>query len=66
MIRACSLLGMTGGFLCISPALRGSLSSGLTQAAVELDKYSPYSYAGVALALLCCLMLAFYKASAPR
>ena len=66
MLRACSLLGMTSGFLIISPGLRGSLLNGFAQAAAELDKYSPYSYFGVALALLGGLMAAFYKASAPR
>jgi hypothetical protein len=57
---------MTSGFLIISPGLRGSLLNGFAQAAAELDKYSPYSYFGVALALLGGLMAAFYKASAPR
>ena len=66
MLRACSLLGMASGFLVISPGLRGTVMDGFAQAAVALDKYSPYSYAGVALALLCGLMLAFFKGSAAR
>ncbi len=66
MLRAFSLLGMTSGFLMISPGLRGTLLNGLAQAAAELDKYSPYSYIGVALALLGGLMAAFSRASAPR
>jgi hypothetical protein len=57
---------MAGGFLVISPGMRETVTTGFAQAAAELDKYSPYSYAGVALALLGGLMLAFYKSSAPR
>ena len=66
MVRAFSILGMTSGFLIISPGLRGSLLNGFAQAAAGLDKYSPYSYAGVALALLGGFFLAFSKGSAPR
>ena len=66
MLRACSLLGMASGFLVISPGLRGTVTDGLTLAAAGLDKYSPYSYAGVAFALLGGLILAFLKGSAAR
>ena len=66
MLRACSLLGLAGGFLIISPALRETLLTGIAQAAAGLDKYSPYSYAGVALALLGGLMVVFWKGSAAR
>jgi hypothetical protein len=51
MLRAISLLGMAGGFLLISPSLRGSVLSGLGQATLEMSKYSPYSYIVLALAL---------------
>jgi hypothetical protein len=66
MVRACSLVGLASGFLIISPGLRGSLLNGFAQAAAGLDKYSPYSYFGVALVLLGGLMAAFAKGSAPR
>ena len=66
MLRACSLLGMASGFLIISPGLRGTLLNGIAQAAAGLDKYSPYSYAIVALVLLGGLMAAFAKGSAAR
>ena len=66
MLRAFSLLGMTGGFLVISPGMRGAILDGFAVAAAELDKYSPYSYAGVMLALLGGLVLAFSKGSAAR
>jgi hypothetical protein len=66
MLRAFSLVGLASGFLIISPGLRGSLLNGFAQAAAGLDKYSPYSYAVVTLALLGGLMAAFAKGSAPR
>jgi hypothetical protein len=66
MLRAFSLLGMASGFLIISPGLRGTVLDGFALAAAGLDKYSPYSYIAVALALLAGLMAAFSRASAPR
>jgi hypothetical protein len=66
MLRACSLVGLASGFLIISPGLRGTLVNGIAQAATGLDKYSPYSYALVALALLGGLVAAFSKGAAPR
>ena len=66
MVRAFSILGMTSGFLIISPGLRGTVLNGIAQAAAGLDTYSPYSYAGVALALLGGLFLTFSKGAAPR
>jgi hypothetical protein len=57
---------MASGFLIISPGLRGTLLDGFAQAAAQLDRYSPYSYAGVALALFGGLVAAFHKGSAAR
>ena len=51
MIRVMSLLGMTSGFLLISPSLRGSALNVLGRATFFLDLYSPYSYITLALAL---------------
>ena len=66
MLRTCSLLGMASGFLIISPGLRGTLLDGFAQAAAQLDRYSPYSYAGVAFALFGGLVAAFSKGSTAR
>jgi hypothetical protein len=49
MIRLISILGMTSGFLLISPPFRGSVLSGLASAIAVLAQYSPYSYLGLAL-----------------
>jgi hypothetical protein len=57
---------MASGFLIISPGLRGALLNGFAQAVAGMDKYSPYSYAAVALALLGGLVAAFSKGAAPR
>jgi hypothetical protein len=57
---------MAVGFLIISPGLRETVLNGFAQAAAGLDKYSPYSYVGVALALIGCLVAVFSRASAPR
>jgi hypothetical protein len=51
MLRVISIFGMAGGFLLISPSLRGSVLTGLGHATFELGKYSPYSYIALALAL---------------
>ena len=66
MLRGCSLVGLASGFLIISPGLRETLLNGFAQAAAGLDKYSPYSYAAVGLALLGGLVAAFTKGAAPR
>jgi hypothetical protein len=51
LIRVMSLLGLTGGFLLISPSLRATALEGLGRAMFELAKYSPYSYIALAVAL---------------
>ena len=53
LIRIISLLGMTGGFLLISPSLRGTVMFGLSRMMLEMAKYSPYSYIVLALAIGC-------------
>ena len=49
MIRLMSLLGMTGGFLLISPSLRGSALNGIGRAMFTMDQFSPYSYIVLAI-----------------
>ena len=50
MIRAISLLSFGGGFLMISPNLRTLMLGQLVTAIGGLDKYSPWSYIGCAVA----------------
>jgi len=42
---------MSSGFLIISPPFRASALNGLGLAIFQLDKYSPWSYIALALAL---------------
>ena len=65
MIRVMSLLGMTSGFLLISPSLRGSALNVLGRATFALDKYSPYSYIAMALVLGAAAILSLSSAK-PR
>jgi hypothetical protein len=66
MIRAFSLLGLGGGFLAISPALRNTLMQGFTQGMGFLSDYSPYSYIGLVVAIFGLMMLSLCRSSAPR
>jgi len=45
------MLGMTGGFLLISPSFRGSVLNGLGSITSEMSKYGPYSYIALAVAV---------------
>jgi len=52
MLRIFSLLAMAGGFLVISPSLRGTVMHGFADVVNTLNNYSPYSYVFLGLALL--------------
>jgi hypothetical protein len=45
------MFGFGALFLLISPSLRESVLFGLGQAMLQLSKYSPYSYIGLAMVL---------------
>ena len=66
MVRALSLIGLTGGFLVISPALRDSVADTFADASNGLEAYSPYSYVGVGALIFVCLWFYFSRGSAPR
>jgi hypothetical protein len=66
MIRAVGLFGLGGGFLMISPKLRETLYESASAVVASMERYSPYSYIGAGVGLMCLLMLTLYKASAPR
>jgi hypothetical protein len=66
MIRTIGIVGMAGGFLVISPALRqGALQTGL-QIGTYLDSHSPYSYAVVAAAIVGTMVLLARSVGAKR
>jgi len=56
MLRALSLFAMAGGFLVISPSLRGTVMHGFADVVNTLNAYSPYSYVFLGLALLFSLL----------
>lgn len=66
MIRLLSLMGLGGGFLMISPELRGTVLSGLAAAEQTLNRYSPVSYVVLGLALLLGLVMSFRQGAQPR
>jgi len=66
MVRALSLVGLTGGFLAISPSLRDTVVVTVSQAATGLEEYSPYSYVGLGFAIFVGLLFYFSRGSAPR
>jgi len=51
MLRVVSLFAMSSGFLLISPPLRGSALAGLGRVMFEMDKYSPWSFIVLAIAV---------------
>jgi hypothetical protein len=66
MVRAISLIAMTGCFLMMSPKLRDSIEGGYFQAGITMDQNSPYSYIALGIALVGGLMIYMFKASQPR
>jgi hypothetical protein len=65
-LRILSLSGLAGGFLLISPTLREDLTFYLGAFVGEVDKYSPYSYVGLAFAVIGIFMMSLVRSSAPR
>ena len=66
MIRAIGLLGLTGGFIMLSPNFRGALVDAFQQGVVSMDQHSPYSYVIAAIAAIGGFMVFVYKSSQPR
>lgn len=57
---------MSGGFLLISPKLRDQLLGVCGDFANQVDKYSPYSYVVLGLALVGGLALTLNSSPRPR
>jgi hypothetical protein len=66
MLRALGSCGLGILFLIISPALRQSVMDGLDSLGKQIQMYSPFSYVGIAIAVLAVLMLCLYRAAQPR
>ena len=66
ILRVLSLCGLGGGFLLISPSLRGGVNTAMATLVSSLNQYSPWSYVGAALALFGLLMISMVRASQPH
>ncbi len=66
MIRFLSISGMTGGFLMISPALRGNVLKQYAALVAILNDCSPWSYLGIGVLIFALLTIELYQNAVPR
>jgi hypothetical protein len=66
MIRALSIGGMTGGFLMISPGMRGQVINGYSMVVNTLNDYSPWSYVAIGVVIFVLLTIELYRHAVPR
>jgi hypothetical protein len=66
MLRACSMLGLGGGFLMISPSLRGSITESLGKFTLQMELYSPWSYIGGGVLVLLALATSLCRGARPQ
>jgi hypothetical protein len=59
-------MGLGGGFLMISPKLRGDVNGSLAAFTQQMAFYAPYSYIGGVVVLLAALMIMMYRGAQPR
>ena len=66
MLRTMAWAGMGGGFLMISPSLRGTVMGAFAAVVGKIEANSPYSYVALGVALLLGLGMSFKQGSRPR
>ena len=66
MIRLVSIGGMTGGFLMISPGLRGTLVKGYSMLVDTLNDSSPWSYLAIGVAIFVLMTIELYRHAIPK
>jgi hypothetical protein len=66
MVRAIALIGMTGGFLAISPDLRDTVVDTISAAAIGIEDHGPYSYIGLGFVMFVALLYYFSRGHAQR
>ncbi len=66
MIRLASIGGMTGGFLMISPGLRGNVIKGYSMIMDILNDASPWSYLGIGILIFVLLTMELYRHAIPK
>jgi len=65
-VTTCGLVGLSGGFLMISPPLRESLMDVCDHGQQILQAHQPYSYVGLGALMLVALGTYMYRCSQPR
>jgi hypothetical protein len=66
MFRVFGMFGLGIVFLVISPPLRDSVVNTVDSVSKTIQVYSPFSYVGIAFAVLGGLMFCLHKAAQPR
>jgi hypothetical protein len=66
MLRLLTIGSMTGGFLIISPGLRGSLMKFYSSFVLTLDDFAPWSYIAIGLAFFVLLTIELYRHAFPK
>ena len=66
MLRTLGTFGLGIIFVSISPALRVSIMSDVEAVQRAIVNYSPFSYVGIALAIVGLLMFGLYRSAQPR
>jgi len=66
MVRVFSIGGMTGGFLMISPGLRGQVVQGYSVLTSTLDDWSPWSYIAIGSVFFVLLTIELYNNALPK
>lgn len=66
MLRFLSIGGMTGGFLVISPALRGHVIDGYALLVGTLNDFSPWSYIAIGIGIFVALTVELYRHAIPK
>ena len=66
MLRIFSIGGMTGGFLMISPGLRGQVIQGYSSFVGTLNDCSPWSYIGIGGLIFVLITIELYHNAFPK
>jgi hypothetical protein len=66
MFRFLSIGGMTGGFLMISPGLRGHIIHGYSALVLTLNDFSPWSYIAIGVLIFVLLTTELYRHAIPK
>jgi len=66
MLRTLTIGSMTGGFLIISPGLRGNVIKFYNSFVMTLNDLAPWSYIAIGLAFFVLLTIELYRHAMPK